>query len=57
MAYSISDNFYSGSQTHPFQGMIQGNGVVSPEWILIVIILILYIYQQDLAPLSITSIT
>ena len=54
-SYRLSQNFYTRDQIG-FQGLIQGNGVASPRFLLIVIILIRYLYYQSLIPTSILPI-
>ena len=56
IVYGLSNNFYSG-QVLPFQGLIQGNGAISPRFLLIAIILIRYLYYKKLIPESVLPIT
>ena len=51
-AYRLSNFFYAGSLTIPFQGLIQGNSIVSPRFMLITILLIRCLCNKELAHLS-----
>ena len=43
--HGMSTNFYSG-QDLPFQGLMQGNGAASQEFLLLAIILIKYLHKK-----------
>ena len=54
--HGLSSNYYSGTPDQAFQGMIQGNRAASPAWMINTIMLILYLYQLGLVPISRTPI-
>ena len=51
-SYGILESFYTGIENKPFQGLIQGNRVVSPGFLLIVVLLIRALYKANLIPPS-----
>ena len=55
--HGISIGYYLEPYKYLFQGMIQGNGVASPTWILLAIMIILFLYKQELTSHLITLIT
>ena len=57
IAHSLSDTFYTESQSNPFQSLIQGNSAASRSFLLIAIILIRSLYSTNLIPHSISLIS
>ena len=55
--HGLSDTYYTGSLSQPFQGLIQGNGTASPSFMLIVILLIRSLYFADLVPTASSPIS
>ena len=51
-SYGISESFYTGTNDKPFQGLIQGNGVVLLGFLLIAMLLIRALHIANLIPLS-----
>ena len=47
MSFSISPFFYSGSNSHPFQGVVQGNYAAPALWLIIIIFLTHYLYHKQ----------
>ena len=56
-AYRISETFYTGSDSHPFQGLIQGNGAASLGFLLMTVMLIRSLYSANLIPKSTSLIS
>ena len=56
-SFSISEGYYTRSSTLLFQGLIQGNGTASPDFILITIMLIWALYTSNLVPQSTSLIS
>ena len=50
--FGISDSFYTGISKESFQGLIQGNGVASSGFLLIIVLLIRALYHTNLIPPS-----
>ena len=50
--YEISKSFYIRTESKPFQGLIQGNRVALPGFLLIIVLLIRALYRANLIPLS-----
>ena len=57
IAFSTSDIFYAGNEQQWFQGLIQGNGIASPGFLLIAIILVQSSYSKGLINDSIILIS
>ena len=55
--FGTSDTFYARNKQQWFQGLIQGNGVVSSGFLLIVIILVRSLYSKGLINDSVISIS
>ena len=55
-AHGISFTFYTGTYLNPFQGLIQGNGVASPGFLIIVVLLIRSSCNKNLIPPSTSPI-
>ena len=53
----ISNNYYSGSQSHLFQRLIQENSIALLGFMLIAIILVGALYHEQLVKLSYTLIS
>jgi len=45
-SFGISSTYYTGTELHPFQGGIQGNGTAPPLWLIISIFLVRYLYDS-----------
>ena len=55
--HGLSDTYYMGSISQPFQGLIQGSGAFSPSFMLIAILLIRSLYFADLVPAASSPIS
>ena len=56
-AFGLSETYYSGEDGRPFQGVVQGNGVAPPLWLIITIFLARYLCQKKVVTQLVTSLS
>ena len=56
-AYGLFSSFYTSTDLNLFQGLIQGNGIASPGFLIITVLLIQSLYNTNLIPPSTSPIS